>query len=72
MNKILGLTLQIGAMLTDLLLVFCLLVVGFNSSWLWAFIMFLIICNVQKDIGGWFSAWRPKHIKTFWAEWKKI
>lgn len=67
--KLLGILLQVFAMLTDLLLLAVLVICGWEWGLLGVAVAFLLIWGPTKETGGFFFAWKPANIKHFFRNW---
>ena len=68
----LGHILQIINYLIDPLLIAAILVVGFTVNW-WLAAVFAVLCHwTNRDLGGWFFAWKKENREAFKRNWNKI
>lgn len=59
-------------MLTDIFLIVALWIVGKELGVIPLILGFCLVHSAQRETGGWFVAWNPKNIKTFFTNWKPL
>jgi hypothetical protein len=70
LHKILGILIIVFTALSDLILILCVLIIGYASIWMGAFAA-LVFWHAAKKTGGLFYAWNYRSIKSFWTNWNR-